>query len=66
MSLDVHYLIALCCVVALLLHPAHGQDCSSTGLDYTNGGSYLIDAKSDASFVFTSVFSGETHRVQTD
>ncbi|KAK1756961.1 hypothetical protein QBC47DRAFT_422042 [Echria macrotheca] len=31
--------------------------CTCTGLDYTNGGSYLIDGTSDDDFTFTSVFS---------
>ncbi|KAK0619364.1 hypothetical protein B0T14DRAFT_392377, partial [Immersiella caudata] len=30
--------------------------CTCTGLDYTNGGSYLVDGTSDAPFTFTSVF----------
>lgn len=34
------------------------QECSSTGLDYTNGGSYLIDGTSDDYFLFTSTFFG--------
>lgn len=33
-------------------------DCSVTGLDYTNGGSYLIDASSNQQFAFTSLFQG--------
>ena len=51
-------------------HPAEGEGehteepppgppvCSCSGLDYTNGGSYLIDASSTNDFVFTSEFSG--------
>jgi len=31
-------------------------DCTCSGLDYTNGGSYLIDGSSDKTFVFTSQF----------
>ncbi|KAK0708017.1 hypothetical protein B0H67DRAFT_543401, partial [Lasiosphaeris hirsuta] len=34
------------------------QGCSCSGLDYTNGGSYLIDGNSDSNFTFTSVFNG--------
>ncbi len=34
------------------------QECSCSGLDYTNGGSYLIDGNSDSQFTFTSVFEG--------
>ena len=33
-------------------------DCSCSGLDYTNGGSYLIDGTSDSKFAFTSEFAG--------
>lgn len=33
-------------------------DCSCAGLDYTNGGSYLIDGSVDADFSFNSVFDG--------
>lgn len=33
-------------------------DCTCTGLDYTNGGSYLIDGTSSNNFIFTSQFSG--------
>ena len=33
-------------------------DCTCSGLDYTNGGSYLIDGSSDRQFVFTSQFEG--------
>ncbi|KAK5656877.1 hypothetical protein OQA88_4427 [Cercophora sp. LCS_1] len=31
-------------------------DCTCTGLDYTNGGSYLVDGTNTADFTFTSVF----------
>ncbi|KAK0629299.1 hypothetical protein B0T17DRAFT_491360, partial [Bombardia bombarda] len=34
------------------------ETCSCSGLDYTNGGSYLIDGESEDEFAFTSVFSG--------
>jgi len=37
-------------------------DCTCSGLDYTNGGSYLIDGSSDREFVFTSQFSGKLSR----
>ncbi len=33
-------------------------DCVCSGLDYTNGGSYLVDGSSDKPFVFTSQFQG--------
>ncbi|KAI1344678.1 hypothetical protein F5Y15DRAFT_756 [Xylariaceae sp. FL0016] len=33
-------------------------DCSVYGIDYSNGGSYNIDASSDDYFTFTSVFEG--------
>ncbi|KAK3984688.1 hypothetical protein QBC44DRAFT_252319, partial [Cladorrhinum sp. PSN332] len=33
-------------------------ECSCSGLDYTNGGSYLVDGNSDDDFTFTSVFEG--------
>jgi hypothetical protein len=32
--------------------------CVCSGLDYTNGGSYLIDGASENDFVFTSEFTG--------
>ena len=32
--------------------------CTCSGLDYTNGGSYLVDGNSDDDFTFTSVFEG--------
>ena len=35
-------------------------DCICSGLDYTNGGSYLIDGSSSKDFVFTSEFAGES------
>jgi len=34
-------------------------DCICSGLDYTNGGSYLIDGSSSNNFVFTSEFAGK-------
>ncbi|KAM7220448.1 hypothetical protein V8F06_004227 [Rhypophila decipiens] len=44
-----------------LLLGVYAQDqpqCSCFGLDYTNGGSYLVDGNSDSNFAFTSVFTG--------
>ncbi|KAL1845243.1 hypothetical protein VTK73DRAFT_821 [Phialemonium thermophilum] len=41
-----------------LLAGRAAADCTVTGLDYTNGGSYLIDASSDQPFTFTSLFQG--------
>ncbi len=38
-------------------------DCTCSGLDYTNGGSYLIDGTSDREFVFTSQFQGWSTRL---
>lgn len=32
--------------------------CQSSGLDFTNGGSYTIDSTSNAKFSFTSIFVG--------
>jgi hypothetical protein len=49
-----HYLWA--CLA--LLAPRVSADCTVTGLDYTNGGSYLIDATSNSPFTFTSLFQG--------
>lgn len=34
------------------------QSCSSSGLDYTDGGSYLIDGSSNLPFTFNSMFEG--------
>ncbi|KAK4228650.1 hypothetical protein QBC38DRAFT_414169, partial [Podospora fimiseda] len=34
------------------------DQCSCSGLDYTDGGSYLVDGSSDDDFAFTSVFEG--------
>jgi len=34
------------------------QECNCTGLDYTDGGSYLIDGNSDTKFSFNSAFYG--------
>ncbi|KAM7200016.1 hypothetical protein V8F33_004190 [Rhypophila sp. PSN 637] len=46
--------------LATLLLGVYAQDqpqCSCFGLDYTNGGSYLVDGNSDSNFAFTSVFT---------
>ena len=32
--------------------------CSCAGLDYTDGGAYLVDGNSENDFTFTSTFSG--------
>ena len=45
-------------VIAALAARGAQADCICSGLDYTNGGSYLIDASSTNDFVFTSEFSG--------
>lgn len=48
-------------VMSALLLGVQAQDgshCSCYGLDYTNGGSYLVDGNSDNNFAFTSVFTG--------
>jgi len=34
------------------------SDCACIGLDYTNGGAYLLDGNSDDLFVFNSAFEG--------
>jgi hypothetical protein len=34
--------------------------CTCTGLDYTNGGSYLIDGSSNGQFTFNSEFECES------
>ncbi|KAK0727500.1 hypothetical protein B0T26DRAFT_639277, partial [Lasiosphaeria miniovina] len=36
---------------------ADNSACTCTGLDYTDGGSYLVDGSADGDFTFTSVFS---------
>lgn len=51
-----YYQHLLACLALLALQVS--ADCSVTGLDYTNGGSYLIDATSDSKFTFTSLFRG--------
>jgi hypothetical protein len=59
----------LAAVALLLAAPSGAQDvppsegdvgCSCTGVDYTNGGSYLIDGSANLNFTFTSVFSGKS------
>ncbi|KAK3693253.1 hypothetical protein B0T22DRAFT_532556 [Podospora appendiculata] len=53
-------ILALLSTIAI----AHGQSgtsiqsCTCSGLDYTNGGSYLIDGTLNSNFTFTSVFNG--------
>ncbi|KAK3381116.1 hypothetical protein B0H63DRAFT_545490 [Podospora didyma] len=59
---------ALIVGIQILACGVHGQEssgddpqvepCSCSGLDYTNGGSYLIDGTSEHNFTFTSVFNG--------
>jgi hypothetical protein len=41
------------------------EECTCSGLDYVDGGSYLMNANSDDEFTFTSVFEGLSfsHRV---
>jgi len=34
------------------------EQCTCSGLDYTDGGSYLVDGNSENEFTFTSVFEG--------
>ena len=52
---------ALLAVLASLVSTTWA-DCDCVGLDYTQGGSYLIDGYSDGLFSFTSVFQGmSTH-----
>jgi hypothetical protein len=55
-----HLVSLLLSSLALFLANVYAQDdeCSCTGLDYTNGGSYLIDGNSDEDFTFTSMFEG--------
>ncbi len=48
-------------VAAAVLWAAAGlvsADCTCSGLDYTNGGSYLVDGTSNKQFIFTSQFQG--------
>ncbi len=48
--------------MGLLLLGARAQDdnagCSCSGLDYADGGSYLVDGNSENDFTFYSVFQG--------
>ena len=32
--------------------------CNATGIDYTDGGQYVVDASSNKNFSFATVFSG--------
>jgi hypothetical protein len=34
------------------------EECTCSGLDYADGGSYLVDGNSEDEFTFTSVFEG--------
>ncbi len=34
------------------------EQCSCSGLDYADGGSYLVDGNSNDDFTFTSAFEG--------
>ncbi|KAK4149522.1 hypothetical protein C8A00DRAFT_18794, partial [Chaetomidium leptoderma] len=48
-------------VLATLFIDVNAQEadqCACSGLDYTDGGSYLVDGNSDDEFTFTSVFEG--------
>jgi hypothetical protein len=54
MAANLKLLSALLAAFALR---AYAQ-CNSTGLDYTDGGSYLIDGTDKDDFVFNSIFSG--------
>ena len=38
------------------------DQCSCAGLDYTDGGAYLVDGNSENDFVFTSTFAGMLFR----
>lgn len=42
--------------VALGVLAADTASCTCTGLDYTDGGSYLVDGSDNGDFTFTSVF----------
>jgi hypothetical protein len=41
------------------------EECTCSGLDYVDGGSYLINADSEDEFTFTSVFEGTIHHSGT-
>jgi hypothetical protein len=41
------------------------EECTCSGLDYADGGSYLINADSEDEFTFTSVFEGTIHHSST-
>ena len=45
-------------LLLLGLLPLVWAECTCSGLDYTNGGSYLIDGSSESKFVFASRFDG--------
>lgn len=45
--------------LGIALAPALVQgECKATGIDYTDGGRYVIDASSTSNFTFATVFSG--------
>jgi hypothetical protein len=44
-------------LLALFILGAHA-DCVSYGVDYSNGGSYQIDASSNQYFSFITIFQG--------
>jgi hypothetical protein len=48
------------CLIALLalLAVRVRADCTSYGVDYSNGGSYFIDASSNQYFTFITIFQG--------
>ncbi len=51
--------VALALSLAAFVTLAAAQECNCTGLDYTDGGSYLIDGNSQNQFTFNSVFYGQ-------
>lgn len=43
----------------LLALPAFAQDeCTATGVDFTDGGTYSVDSSSTSKFTFATIFSG--------
>ncbi|KAK3370035.1 hypothetical protein B0H63DRAFT_551973 [Podospora didyma] len=48
--------LSLALLALRLTTTVHAAACSCTGLDYTDGGSYLVDGASNDDFTFTSVF----------
>ncbi len=49
---------ALVAAMLLLSVTAQNDQCSCSGLDYVNGGSYLIDGGLQSQFTFNSIFTG--------